>query len=586
MKDLFSNIVDQDNLRNVQLMTLKKISETLAMTAGPYGNNTIILGDPGQGKPDTYTKDGHKVLSHIDFFNPLEKSIQTQLVEVTEHIVKTVGDGTTSTVMMCASVFEKICNYLKENEEVPVFQFVRTMDKIIEEIKEMILSHKQEFSVDSVRDICMISTNGNKEISDDIATIYQEFGKNVFITIQTSNDSENKVKAYDGLTLERGYTSPAYINSEDGVVDIRKPRLYTFTDPVDTPEMISYMEKILYENIILPFSEQNPSGYIPTVIMAPSVSRDANALLTELEKILYSVPENMKPPVLIIAGLNKQIDQYHDIVNLCGGRTINKYIDPVVQQKDIEDGKAPSIENISEWYGTCDQIICDNMKTKFINPKDMFSDEIDEDGNRKYSSAYEGLLNFLEKELEYSIKNSESVGVIGNLRRRLNSLKANMVDYLIGGISVIDRDSMKDLAEDAVLNCRSAAKNGVGYGSNFEGFRATDELYDKYDAMMYEDDERKDLYLNCVHIMYAAYEEVIYNLYALNYGGNVDSLIEDNFKQGSPVNLRTGNRDGEKVLCSIDSDITILDAIKKVIIPMATANQVLLLNPQHNKYLE
>lgn len=105
MKPLFSNIVDKKNLQDVQLKTLSVISKTLANTAGPYGSNTIILGDPGKGKPDIYTKDGHKTLSHIDFFDPLEKSIQTQLIEVTEHIVKTVGDGTTSTVMMCASVY-------------------------------------------------------------------------------------------------------------------------------------------------------------------------------------------------------------------------------------------------------------------------------------------------------------------------------------------------------------------------------------------------------------------------------------------------------------------------------------------------
>ena len=51
MKPLFSNIVDKKNLQDVQLKTLSVISKTLANTAGPYGSNTIILGDPGKGKP-------------------------------------------------------------------------------------------------------------------------------------------------------------------------------------------------------------------------------------------------------------------------------------------------------------------------------------------------------------------------------------------------------------------------------------------------------------------------------------------------------------------------------------------------------
>ena len=74
------------------------------------------------------------------------------------------------------------------------------------------------------------------------------------------------------------------------------------------------------------------------------------------------------------------------------------------------------------------------------------------------------------------------------------------------------------------------------------------------------------------------------------YGGvvglaTIEDLIEENLKMNKPINLRTLSWDKEQVLCSIDSDIVILDAIKKVIVPMVTANQALLLTPQHNKYL-
>ena len=122
MNDLFSNIVDEENLKQV-----KKLSDTLSKTAGPYGADTIILGDPGMGKPDVYTKDGHKTLCHIDFFNPLEKSIQSQLKEVTEHIANTVGDGTTSTVMMCYSIFNSLYVYFLNHKSLPKFKVVKEL---------------------------------------------------------------------------------------------------------------------------------------------------------------------------------------------------------------------------------------------------------------------------------------------------------------------------------------------------------------------------------------------------------------------------------------------------------------------------
>lgn len=579
MNDLFSNIVDKKNLRHVQEMTLDKISETLSHTAGPYGSNTIILGDPGKGESDIYTKDGHKVLCSIDFFNPLEKSIQMQLKEITEYIVHTVGDGTTSTVMMCASIFKELNNYL-EVSNTPMFKVIDEFCKAIDEIQDLIRSHGREIELVDIYDICMISTNGNKEISTQIADIYQQHGKNVHINVGISNDTDHKIKSYNGLTLERGYSSPAFINVSDGDNSgrcvIHNPNIYTFKDPVDTPELIGYLQQIIVSNIMRPIYDRKPDQIVPTVIMAPSISRDANAFLQELEKMLYSMTPETKPPILIISGLNEYVDQYFDITMLCGCKTINKYIDPKVQEKDIADGKAPSMDNITEWCGHCEEIVADNMSTKFTNPADMY--EYDDEGNYKESSTYEGLLRFVEQELELSIKNNESIGVIGNLRRRLNSLKCNLVDYFIGGISSIDRDSVKDLVEDAVLNCRSACNNGVGYGSNFEGFRATRELIDKED--------HKGIRQEMLSIINKAYIDVLLNLYMLNFDGDANDLIEENLKNGRPLNLRTLSWVDEQVLCSIDCDIAILDCIKKVIVPMVTANQTLLLNPQHNKYLE
>ena len=43
-----------------------------------------------------------------------------------------------------------------------------------------------------------------------------------------------------------------------------------------------------------------------------------------------------------------------------------------------------------------------------------------------------------------------------------------MAEYLIGGVTIADRDATKDLAEDAIKNCLSEAKYGVGNAANFD----------------------------------------------------------------------------------------------------------------------
>ena len=574
----FTNIVPKDNLRKIQLNTLEILASVLSQTAGPRGSNTQLI--HGQ-RNNEYTKDGHNVLSEIKFYRPLENAIQNEMKEITRYIVKTVGDGTTSAVLLSNEIFKAMC---KAETSMSAYSIMRIFKEIVNEMIKKIRSNKRECTLEDIYDISMIATNGNTEVAASIQKIYEQFGMDVFIDVGISNTTNHLVKAYDGLTLEVGYPTPAYINttgndSESGKASIRNPRIYAFEDPVDTPEMMAFLDAILNHNIFMPMIEQ--TDYIPTVILAPSISRDANKVLSDLEKTLYGFDQtnasDHKPPILIITNANVHHEQYSDIIMLCGVPTIRKYIDPVIQQKDIDNGDAPTPDNVHEWYGSADLVESDTTNTKFVNPKCMF--DTDENGNRVYSSVYNGLINYITQELDVAYKNNEDVNVTGKLKRRLNSLKTNLVEYLIGGITVTDRDSIRDLVEDAVLNCRSAAKNGVGYGANFEALRVINEMIDN--------DETENR--NAFEISYAisnAYRNAMINLYNTIYHDSDISArkVEESLEKGMPLNLATTEYDG-KVLCSIETDVAILEAISKVVMVMFTANQALLESPINNVYL-
>ena len=571
----FTNIVPKESLRKVQLNTLEILADVLSKTAGPRGSNTQLLHG---SRHNEYTKDGHNVLSQIQFYRPLENAIQKEMKEVTRYIVKTVGDGTTSAVLLSNEIFKAMC---EAETEMSAYSIMSTFKEIVNEMIERIRANKRECTLEDIYDICMIATNGNTEVANSIKSIYEQFGMDVFIDVGVSNTTDHLVKSYDGLTLEVGYPTPAYINTsgndkESGRASIRNPRIYAFEDPVDTPEMMAFLEAIIFHNIFEPLMNQT-GDYTPTVILAPSISRDGNKLLSELENTLYGFDQSnaaeMKPPILIITNANINYEQYSDILRLCGIPTIKKYLDPVIQQKDIDAGNAPTPENVHEWYGTADLVEADTTNTKFVNPKCMF--EIDEDGNRVHSSIYKGLINYISQELDVAYKNNEDANVTGKLKRRLNSLKTNLVEYLIGGITVTDRDSIRDLVEDAVLNCRSAAKNGVGYGANFEALRVIDEM----DAV----DGFGNSIMNAIH---DAYYNALLNLYSTVYNSEdeANGKIADSLEKGMPLNLATGEFDG-KVLCSIETDVAILEAISKVIMVMFTANQALLESPMNNVYL-
>ena len=156
-----------------------------------------------------------------------------------------------------------------------------------------------------------------------------------------------------------------------------------------------------------------------------------------------------------------------------------------------------------------------------------------------------------------------------------------MVEVYIGGVTVADRDAERDLMEDAVLNCRSAAMAGVGYGANYEGLRASNDVY-KNSVL----GSNTDVYHDISKIIYEAYVEISKYLYesaSIGEDAIIDTIKYSVDKCAGPYNIITKDFDG-KVISSIDTDICIIDTISKIITIMSTANQFILPNINNNIY--
>ena len=572
-----SNVVSGETLRDIQSKTLNETKDFLSKTFGPMGSNTkIITGAAQQDISSVYSKDGLKVLSKLINSGPIEASIVEELIEITRHVEKEVGDGTTSTVILSALIFDRL-RRIEKAENIPPYELMRRFDTVVDMIKEEIKSHTQEITLDHIYNIAMISTNGNERVSNDIKNIYEKFGFNVDLNVGISTDENTMIKEYDGLTITEGYSDPVYINNkEENTSEIHNAKIYHFSDPVDNFQMVSLFEAIIDNNIYQQLNQNKAP--IPTVIVCPKISRDTSAILKKLVNQLYGFDaqdaQNAKPPILIVTNVVASDEIImDDIANLCGCKSITKYIDKELYKKDVEAGNAATVETISEFAGEAELVVADGKKTKFINPKHMINSETGEKDPK-----YTAMVNFLETEISNaSDKNANELGL---LKKRLSALKANLVDYLVGGITISDRDAKKDLAEDAIKNCKSAALYGVGYAANFEGLRAAYDICQK-------DIEHKEI-AECI---LASYEEASKILYSTVSTNRAEEAVENSIKNGKPFNISSGleeslsdNSSGNTVLCSIMLDINILETISKIITMMVTCNQCLLQAPQLNTY--
>lgn len=583
MSTLLSNIVTEEKLKEVQRETLADIANVVSKTAGPYGSSTMILHDE---QLTEYSKDGHKVLSNIQYHKPIERAVKDELLGVTEYVVHQVGDGTTSAVQLSSIIFNKLCDFLETHPGIPSHMVIDSLEHVTDCICEIVRSKGKTMTLQDVYEICMVSTNGAVDISTDIRNIYEKMGMDVFIQVNTSNTDNTVLKTYDGIFLDKGHSSAAFINTDDGVCDIRDPRIYYFEDNVDTPDMMNKFMAIFMNNVYQPYTDNRLEDVIPTLILAPSVSTDIKGELANIEQMMYSFDKqnatSRKPPFCIVTGVNTN-DNIDDIVMLCNCPPIKKYINPDVEEKDIAEGKAPTKETISEWFGTCDQVVIDAARTKFINPAHMFDPdaEVAEDGSRPYSKVFTGLVNHLKAELKLAQEAKEDINLIGRLKRRLNHLEANFVEYFIGGVAAADRDNVKDLVEDAVLNCRSAAVNGVGYAANFEGLLASMEVLEESKNWVDNDIDE-----SIAEIVMESYKQLVTNLYKTAFiEDKANELFEESLDKHIPIDLRSKSFDYPP-LCSIESDPVILKAVTKIISVMVLSNQALVQEPLRNAYIK
>ena len=561
MSKIYSNIVPETKVREKQKETLQIIANALSKSFGPKGSTTAIVKNMDKNGVNIsldYTKDGHTIVKSIAFDYPIERSVQNILTELTRYVVKEVGDGTTSAILICNSVFKCLCDRGVFSTGLPA-DIIAKFNTVISEVNKRILDKGRECTLDDIYNIALIATNNNEDLSKTLYNVYEKFGFDAYIDVSTSNEINTLVKEYDGMTLDTGFTDICFVNDKkNNTAIVKNPKIYAFQDPIDTPEMLTFLDAILQHNILRAYQPKSVYEPIPTVILCKALSPDNSSYFETIVRLMNSIPN---VPLLFVSDI-RQEDIYEDIAKMCGCKVIKKYIDPDIQQKEIEAGLAPTPETVIDFCGEAGEVNADQYRTKFYRPSKMY------DENGEYSQEYTTMLNYLETQVKKAKDNDEGITKIDKAKRRLNSFKGCMIDFLVGGITTSDKMNLKAAAEDAVLNCRSATKDGVGYGANFMALQVLHE--------MKEEENFSNIY---VDILYEAYLEV----YKILYGDNYMTVVQGSFDNGCPLTIRTNEYD-HKVVSSIRSDICILETISKILTLMFTTNQYLVQAPVYNVY--
>ncbi|AGO48995.1 chaperonin groEL [Cellulophaga phage phi14:2] len=408
------------------------LANAVKVTLGPSGKNVILGLD--QYNP-IITKDGVSVAREIHLEDPFENLGAQMIKQVAENTNTEVGDGTTTATVLAQKILEEGFKAIEEGRDVNelVDHLRNELISIVARIKEATTEVKNN---DDIKNVALISTNGDEVLSTIIVDCYKEVKDNIIFEESKTNITYKEI--VKGMRFNSSYISTYFINdSETATVKYDDGLIFVFDGKIESVKDIS---NVLYA------AEKYKK---PLVIIAESV--DDNTIIN----LVQNTKKGLLKSVVIQSpgfGFGRQ-KALKDIAVYTGG--------------DIYNAKS-KLDTIK--FGKFDSITVTEDNTVI---KGMYGDEKD--------------IEARITELEFS-KKEKNTYEISKIEERISKFKNGIGIIYIGANSRVEMKERKDRLEDAINAVKAAVEEGIvpGGGSTLAKIALTHYGNDIYYGILFE----------------------------------------------------------------------------------------------------
>lgn len=407
---------------------INKLADAVKDTLGPLGNTVVIKNAFGE---IVITKDGVSVAEEIFLEDPVE-NIGSELVkEVALKVNSLAGDGTTSATVLAQEIYNAGIKQIRLGAKPLAF------NKGIKSASIDILNHlrsiKKEVNIDSpeLRQVALVSSNGDEAIADTITDIYRELGVNAVVSVIQGDGIETTKNIVKGMQFDRGYISS-----------------YCITDKVkmkcdfENPLIFLYDGKISDFKVLFPALEYAGSKARPLVIVAENVQDSALRAL-----VINHASGNVQSAVVMSPGYGKKrLERLEDMAILFGGEVFN-------EDSDMEQFDPSAL-------GEVDTVEITNADTAFI-------------GGRGDNDLLEERINHIKALLKEKEGNKYETGI---LEERLGKISSGVAVVKVGAISKEEGKELLDRVEDCKNAVRAALSEGIVEGGGMALFNASEKI--------------------------------------------------------------------------------------------------------------
>lgn len=442
------------------------LADAVSSTLGPSGKTVVIHIDQ---RGIFTTKDGVTVAKSIQSSDPLIDAGIQLIKNASLQMDEDCGDGTTGVTVISRGIVK---NFLKSNYN------LRKLISEIDQYKSLFFSFldsQAKFDFD-LREIAMVSSNSDKEISDLVveAFSYCDGDYNAHINIIDANDGKSRVYKEEGYVIDLGLMDPMFANeSSTSHFVSENARLVIVDKEVNNkPDFISFLKNNNDKDLI---------------IIAPDFSY-------EMLDYFKFYNANNAYKIAPIKNHKRILETFHEFEDL----------------SFLSDCSLNQRLNILYTAGEVSRAVLKPGYSVF-KFDDSFSEKKDE----------------LLESLKDAYQNHSSPFMKEQIQKRITKLKTGIISIYLGAETDIALKEKKDRLVDTINTCRNAYREGVVMGGGYSYI-----LFEIQKQYQYSEKER-DLDFNS-EIIAASTSEIIRNIiYNNSYDDTKVKEVLEMFIKGS-----------------------------------------------------
>ena len=385
-------------------------------TLGPKGRNVII--EKSYGGP-RITNDGVSIAKEISLKDRFENMGAEVVKEVANKTNDTVGDGTTTSVVLFEALVEEGLSHVMKGAN--AMRIRSGMEKAktaaLVELKKMAkpVSGKAE-----VKQVASISAE-SEVLGSIIAEAVEKVGSSGVVTVEESQGMELSYDIVEGLQIDKGYVSAYMVTNPERMEAEMKDALVLLTDKKigNVQEILPLLEKVVQ------------SGKKELVIIAEDVEGDAlSTFIVNKLRGTFSVLAVKAPGY----GDRKK-EMLADIATVVGGQVISNEVGTTFENATLA------------MLGRATRVVATKDTTTIVGGKGKKAD-----------------ISARVSQLKTQMENSDSKFDTEKFEERIAKLSGGVAVISVGAATETEMKYLKDKIDDAVKATKASIEEGIVAG--------------------------------------------------------------------------------------------------------------------------